>query len=190
MTDESLQEDMSPRDEQASETPPPVYDGGDAEEATPDAESVDPLSAMAAGLDLSEADPYLEPPTEPVPFIEQAPRPTATVSSSAVASKAAAGRARAEAAQAAAAAIQLKQFMIPLLAAVGVLLVGIGVIPWVHDPFKPAAGADFSQPSNAPAWRDTMMNVVKFVAVPLGLLLLIGAAYFRMEVRRALRNKR
>lgn len=110
-----------------------------------------------------------------------APRPAgggAAVSSPA-ASRPSVDRARARAVQAAADSLQFKQFMIPVLMAVGVLLMLIGALSWVYD-----AG------QGGPAWAGMLMLIVQYVAIPLGLLLLIGALYFRMEVKRALRNKR
>ena len=79
----------------------------------------------------------------------------------------------------------------PLLLAVGVLLIGIGAISWVYNPLETGDGGDGSGTANpAPAWASMLVLVVRYVAVPLGLLLMVGAFYFRMEIKRALQNKR
>ena len=83
--------------------------------------------------------------------------------------------------------------MIPLLMAVGVLLVGIGVLSWVAmDPAVVGTGDpdESGTASSSHAWANTLILIVRFVAIPMGLLLVVGALYFRMEVKRALRNKR
>jgi len=224
MTTESPDNELSPpQDEQVSEQtsePPPLDDGG--AEAMPDAESVDPLSAMAAGMDLNEVDPYLdqqikaarsldglpeeeeevpihipdlmtEAPagvaaavaaaaaSDPQPFV--APPPPRPAAVAAAPTRSSSDRARAQAIQAAANSVQFKQFMIPVLMAVGVLLIGIGVLSFVlQDQLKPSVGGS--------GLTGILVLVVKYVAIPLGLLLLVGAFYFRMEVKRALRNKR
>ncbi|MCL2700502.1 MAG: hypothetical protein FWE88_02280 [Phycisphaerae bacterium] len=210
MTQEPPHDELTSPDEQAPDAPPPEGDdafavGGEGD-AMPDAESADPLSAMAAGVDLNEVDPYLEqqrkaaraldglPEEEDdapadVPQTSASPaavRPAvvaaAAASSPEVTAKNAAERARAKAVQAAAASLQFKQFMIPLLTAVGLLLVGMGAIPWFYNPLENSPNPD--------TWQVILMNVVKLASAPMGLLLLVGAIYFRMEVNRTLRNKR
>lgn len=134
-----------------------------------------------------------EAPAEPAPvtFVPAAP----TAASSAAAARASADRARAQAAQAMAASVQYKKFMVPILLGVGLVLVAIGAFVWFVNPLAMdqvnathASDGVSDEPTNHPGWAVTMVSVMKFCAIPLGLLLLVGSIYFHLDVQKTLKR--
>jgi len=178
------------------------------QEPNKEVDHADALSAMAAGADLNEPDAYVQQQTQAQRTLEGLPpeqeqvqatpaAPTmdafaaaASTTSGNAAARAIADRARLQASQAAAAAIQYKKFMVPLLLVVGLLLVGMGLLPWFYDPIAESAKAAAESGSVPPAdWQFTVMNIVKYCAIPMGLILVVGSAYFHMDVQRIQRQR-
>jgi hypothetical protein len=163
---------------------------------------VDALAAMANGANLNEPDPYVEQQAEiepeddtpassdldqfaqrPNSLTSPGPRPPVSnprlVDAPPPMSRAEAAK-RLAAQTSAAYTSQLKKMLIPLMLAIGGLLVAIALLcffgagpqmdPETHEPTRYLFGEDF--------------KYFSFICAPLGAILLVGAYWFHLESKR------
>jgi hypothetical protein len=162
---------------------------------------VDALAAMASGADLNEPDPYVEQqadlePADDAPaagdlaqfapppdsLSSPSPRPAAsnprTINATPPMSKAEAAK-RLAAMTSAAYTGQLKKMLIPLMLAIGSLLVIIALLCFF--------GAGPLRDENGEPTRYLFSEDFKYFSLicgPLGAILLVGAYWFRLEAKR------
>jgi hypothetical protein len=166
-------------------------------ENDPKPADVDALAAMAGGADLNEPDPYLEQQAEiepaddapaggdldqfaPRPGSPPTPGPRPAISNPKLID-APPPLSRTEAAKrlaaqtSAAYTSQLKKMLIPLMLAIGSILVAIAVLCWF--------GAGRNPETSAIAF-DESFKYFSLICGPLGLILLVGAYWFHLESKR------
>jgi len=163
---------------------------------------VDALAAMANGADLNDPDPYVEQQAEIEPAddasaasdLDQfAPRPGSPTSPAVrppvsnprlinappPASRADAAK-RLAAQTSAAYTSQLKKMLIPLMLAIGAILVIIALLCFIEAGplLDPTTG------ERTRYWFNADFEYFSFICAPLGLILLVGAYWFYLESKR------
>jgi hypothetical protein len=163
---------------------------------------VDALAAMASGADLNEPDPYVEQqaeldPAEEAPaagdLAEFAPRPDSPASPgpkpalsnprliNAPPSMSRADAAKRLAAQTSAAYTgQLKKMLIPLMLAIGAILLGIAILSFFGA--GPPVDPETQQPTRY--FLPEALKYFPLIGGPLGAILLVGAYWFHLEAKR------